>query len=585
MRETSRTRALAVYDFCAGTDSRAYEHFGVHRAGRGQYVFRLFAPLARSVTVIGDFLPAGEWPMARGADGVWTATVTPSLLPEGMAYAYRIDDERYIADPFARGGLADDGASATVCTESAHRWQDELWMSSRVARQPRQGDRPINVYRVHLSSFATRHGQSCTSADAYLNYRELGDLLARYVADMGYTHIRLMPLTEHLDPLRCAQTAVGYFAPTCRHGSPDDLRAMIDRLHRAGIGVIMDLPFAECKAEIPQVAAGGRFDLTVPETRSYQLSVTAFWLRAFHLDGVCPLGLSSGIASDGDGFSDWCAAVRSICSDALLIAEDAVDWNEHVDLVIHSRADEDIRRAVGVREEQWPSLYDRLTLTLREITEFGRGVLLPPDRHLFDSERGSLPPYGGYVRHFAVARLILAYRMAHPGKKQAFMGEELGQRRPWDGSAPPDWYLRELPMYEEFWQYVRRLNHFYRTEPRLWESEQAELLQTKSTAVILLSRADRMGRRLLAAMNFSDVSKTVCLDATPWGNGLQLLFRSDGRNTQTDRASEQDWTVRDGRLEITLPPLTAFFLEPRVDRPRPIRQFILTSDEFQKNGG
>lgn len=578
MREVSRTRELAVYDFCAGTDSRAYEHFGVHRAGEGRYVFRLYAPLAGSVSLVGDFLPAGECAMLRGEDGIWTVSVTPDMTPEGMAYAYRLDGGRCIADPFARGGMADDGVSATVRTASGYRWQDELWMQSRGERQLRRGECPINVYRVHLSSFATRRGQSCESADASLNYRELGELLARYVADMGYTHVRLMPLIGECRPLRGCE---GYFAPSGRHGSPDDLRAMIDRIHRAGIGVLMDLPFDRCERDIPQVTAGGIFDVRRPEAKSFLLSVTLFWLRSFHLDGVCPVGHSLWKEADGDFLDCWCAAVRSCCPDALLLSEEAVDGEGDFDLVIHSRLDEDIRRCVGADERQWDFLCDRLTLTLREVTASGHGVLLPPTEHLFDG-KGEAPREGrGYLARFDAARLILAYRMAHPGKKQAFMGEELGQRRPWDGSVPPDWFLRELPTHAAFWQYVRGLNHFYRAEPRLWECESAELIRTEAASVALICRTDCVGRKLIVLANFSDSDRTVRLQAGKWGTGLRVLFGTDGVSAESTLILASS----EGILDISLPPLGAVFCEPWISAQQPIRQFLLSPGEFQKSGG
>lgn len=571
MREASRTRELAVYDFCAGSDSRAYEHLGVHRAGEGRYVFRLFAPLARSVSLIGDFLPSGECPMRKEEDGIWTATVTPSPSPEGMAYTYRIDGGQCIPDPFARGGMADGGDGATVCTVSHYRWQDDLWMRTRGERQSKRENRPINVYRVHLSSFATRRGQSCASADAYLNYRELGELLARYVADMGYTHIRLMPLTEHRDAMRCGQTTTGYFAPTCRHGRPDDLRIMIDRLHRAGLGVIMDLPFDRCDAEIPQITTGGHFDVRHPPTRSFLLSVTTFWVRSFHLDGICPMGISAWSETDGDYLACFCAAVRSACPDVLLISEDAIGAEEDFDLKIHRSLDGDIRRAVGAPTAQWCAICDRLMLTLREVTAFGRDVLLPPPAHVFDGGTD-----GEYLRRFAAARLLLAYRMAHPGKKQAFMGDELGQRRPWDGSVPPDWFLRELPTHAAFWGYVRALNHFYRSEPRLWECEMAEMIRTEIPSVIVLCRTDYAGRRLIVLSNFSDEVKTVRLRADALEGELRVLFRSDGGAD----ASQTIFSFSKEMPEIVVPPLTAFFCEPLEERPSPARQFILVPDKF-----
>lgn len=571
MRET-RSRALAAYDFHAGADTRAHTFWGVHRTTTGEYVFRLFAPRAEQVTLCGDFLPAGEREMMRFEDGLWELTVAAEISPEGMRYAYRLNGKTVISDPFARRGFWDGTTGSLVCTEETHLWQDAPWMESRAARNGQGNNAPINLYEVHLSSFATRQGRSCTGTDAYLNYRELGDLLARYAADMGYTHIRLWPLTEHVQENCHGNSPVGFFAPTSRHGSPDDLRAMIDRLHRVGIGVVMNLPLDRCGAAYPGVAEDGVLDPSCPETQSFLLSTVLFWIKSFHLDGVCLQYHPLWIAKGEDLLCTLCAAIRASCPDVMLIGE-----GELFDLTEHRRFGKDILHCIDAEPWAWPTLWDRLTLTLRETTEYGQSTLLtlPSGRH--GTGRGSMTAAldGGYLQKFDAARLMLACQMAHPGKKQLFMGCELGQSRVWDGTVPPDWFLRELPIHAAFWQYVRSLNHFYRNELRLWEREDAVLTDGETASAVVLRRTDRRGRLLWCVLNFSREQSDICLSVGEEIGSLRVLFHTDETAFGGQGRIPERIDIHSRKSTLTLPPMTALFCEPLTETAVPVRQFIL----------
>ena len=571
MRET-RSRALAAYDFHAGTDTRAHTFLGVHRTSTGEYVFRLFAPRAEQVTLCGDFLPAGKREMTSLGDGLWELTVATEISPEGMYYAYRLEGKTVIGDPFARRGFWDGTTGSLVCTEEEHLWQDAPWMESRAARHGRGDNVPINLYEVHLSSFATRQGRSCSGTDAYLNYRELGDLLARYASDMGYTHIRLWPLTEHVQESCHGNSPIGFFAPTSRHGTPDHLRAMIDRLHCVGIGVVMNFSLNRCAVSYPGVAEDGVLDPTCPETQSFLLSAVLFWIKSFHLDGVCLQSDPLWNAKGEDLLRTLCASIRASYPDVMLIGE-----GELFDLTEHGRFGEDTLRCIGAESRVWPPLWDRLTLTLRETTEYGQGSLLTLSSGRRGTGRGSLTAAldGGYLQKIDSARLMLAYQMAHPGKKQLFMGCELGQSRVWDGTVPPDWFLRELPIHAAFWQYVRALNHFYRNEPRLWERENAVLTDGETASAVVLRRTDRQGRLLWCVLNFSREKSDICLSAGEGIGSLGVLFHTDETAFGGQGRIPEQIDTHFGKPTLTLPPLTALFCESLTETATPVRQFIL----------
>ena len=570
MRET-RSRALAAYDFHAGTDTRAHMFWGVHRTAAGAYVFRLFAPRARQVTLCAGFLPDGERDMVDHGEGLWELTVSEEISPEGMRYAYRLEEGAVIADPFMRRGFWDGTGESVVCTEETHLWRDHLWMSARAARNGRRGEVPLNLYEVHLSSFATRQGRSCTSTDAYLNYRELGDLLARYVADMGYTHIKLYPLTEHWQEDSHGMLPVGFFAPTSRHGTPDDLRAMVDRLHNAGIGVMMDFPIGRCGIFCPGIAEDGVSDPSHPETQSFLLSAVRFWLESFHLDGIC-LKECTRTGQGEDFLRTLCAVIRAAFPDVLLIGE-----GEDMDLTEYGRFGEDTARCIGAEPRAWSPLGDRLTLTLRETTEFGQSALLtlPPRRH--GGGPGSLAEayHGGYLQKFDAARLMVAYQMAHPGKKQLFMGCELGQTRVWDGTVPPDWFLRELPTHAAFRQFVRAINHFYRNEPRLWERETAEMMDVGIASAVILRRVDKVGRVLWILLNFSRETASIQLPMDDGEVTFHILFDSDALEFGGQGRLPERMAVRAGEVTLTLPPLTAIFCQAQTGEAQTSRHFIL----------
>lgn len=578
MLEHAREPKVAAYDFHAGSDTHAYDFFGVHRQGDGQYIFRVYAPHAMSVTLCGDFLKSGSCAMQQtDPRGEWTIFVESEIPPEGMPYTFRTEDGHCYADPYAKSGLLCGGFRSLICTEQTYQWQDGAWMRSRGERMHRAC--PVNLYEVHLSSFATRQGRSCVSDGAYLNYRELGDLLARYAVDMGYTHVRLMPLTEYSREDTHGYMPEGYFAPTSRHGSPDDLRAMIDQLHSVGIGVVMDLPLGACGGDLLGVAHGGIFDMVHAETQSFLLSAVLFWLREFHLDGLSPLGLASWPDEiRGEFGRRMTAAMRNRFPDVLWIVEDKAgkDGESGLNLIEHGRFGNDLIRFLGAEPSHRPYLRDRLLLTLREATEFGQHTLVSISHQAVCGECGSLfhGMHGGYIQKFDGVRLALAYQMAHPGKKQLFMGCELGQLRPWDGTVPPDWFLRELTIHAQLCYYVRALNLFYRSESRLWEHEQAELLDSSDT-VIAWKRTDRRGRALWAVFHMSAEEEQIALRVGEKVRALRVLFRSD---TPIGEGTEQDKEISvstDGWICLTLPPLAAIFWEPTVTEEERVFSFIL----------
>lgn len=600
-----RSREMAVYDFHRGTDTHAYETLGVHRgeAGRSAYVFRLFAPRARAVALCADFLEDGTTAMHSADEaGMWEVEVSAGIPLEGMRYTYRLETSAgtaEIADPYARRGLWGGEVGSLICTETSHLWGDSLWMwrRARLCRGKREGGyaHPLNLYEVHLGSFFTQQGRSNAAGDAFLNYRELGEHLARYLSDMGYTHVKLMPLTEHPWDDSHGYLPSGYFAPTSRYGSPDDLREMVDRLHRAGVGVVMDLPlgaYADGAGEARTV------DPTCPEVRSLLLSAALFWLREFHLDGLCFSGMQAWSGDERESrelLHLLCAAVEGEFPDVLLIAGEEVGEAVGFDLLCRHRFAGDVMGYLHADPMRRRYLRDRLTLSMRNTVGDGGRAMLPLSCEAVSAGHGSLfcAMYGGYLQKFEGVRLCLAYQMVHPGKKWLFMGCELGQLRTWDDTLPRDWFLTELEPHGRLQRYVRALNHLYREDARLWQADhlwngfcEAEVLAAESEGdvppcVLALKRFDASGRELLAVLCFTAEETTACRCAV---GGRYARYREVFNSDSTAfggagrvGAGQEIPVGGDGTLSLTLPPMTAVFYEP-VPMPGRVEQMTFLLD-------
>ncbi|MBO7176402.1 MAG: alpha amylase C-terminal domain-containing protein [Clostridia bacterium] len=573
----ARSEEIATYDLYAGNDTWAYRRFGVMSEEDGVYTFRALAPRAVSMALRGDFLADGCLPMEEVRAGVWECTVTSDIPPEGMRYSFLIDGKTAIADPFARRGEWEDACESVICTQSHHEWSDDMWLwhRMRVGREACIEGRsvPLNVYEAHLGSFATREGRSNVGGDAYLNYRELGEILARYLSEMGYTHVKLLPLTEYRNDASHGYAANGFFAPTARHGSPDDLRAMVDRLHRAGIGVWMDL-------NISSYGEGcALLDLRRGEIRSFLLSCVLFWLREFHLDGLMLCGLrrwweeGSEMGHEAEQLLRLLnAAVHAEFPDVCLVAgedvgEMTLGRGMGFDLLHHGRFAEDVIGYLHLPSTRRPFGDDRLRLLClgagaeQYLLGFSHAAVNMGHSSLFGQMHGS------YLQRFAALRMALAFQMALPGKKMLFMGCELGQLRTWDDTVPPDWYLRELEPHAKMLRFVRALNLFYSREPRLWQCEylvEDSLIGAGGApGLFVLVRQDAMGYRLLILLNFSEEATSVrgrsqtTAEYREIFNTDRVEFGGEGRV-----ASGEVFLFRDGCLNREIPPMSAVFLEP-----------------------
>ena len=507
-----------------GTHYRAYEQLGAHpwRAdGETGVHFAVIAPNAERVSVIGDFngWRVNATPLARrGESGLWCGFV-PGIGP-GALYKYRVVSRFHgyaadKADPYGFAAELRPRTASKVWDLSRYAWGDDAWMRERGRRQVH--DAPISVYEVHLGSWMRMPEED----DRWLTYRELAPRLADYARDTGFTHVELLPVTEHPFDGSWGYQTLGYYAPTSRFGTPDDFMAFIDTLHQAGIGVILDW----VPAHFPSDEHGlGYFDgthlyehadprqRTHPdwntlvfnygrrETRSFLISNARFWLDRYHVDGFRVDAVASMLYLDygrRDGewipnahggnenldavdflrtFNEW---VYREYPDILTLAEESTAWPSVSRPTYLGGLGFGFKWNMGWMHDTLRYFstdpiyrsYDQNQLTFGLVYAFSENFILPFSHDEVVHGKGSMLDKmpGDDWQKFANLRALYGFMVGHPGKKLLFMGCEFGQRREWSHDRSLDWHLLEHPPHRGLQRWVRDLNTFYRGQPALYE--------------------------------------------------------------------------------------------------------------------
>jgi 1,4-alpha-glucan branching enzyme len=504
-----------------GRHEQLYERLGAHIAeieGVSGTTFAVWAPNARSVSVAGDF---DSWDgrlhqmRSLGSSGIWELFIPD--VAEGARYKFELHvrdgDVVTRADPCAFEAELPP-QTASVVNRATHRWRDERWLEERRATQPHL--QPISIYEVHLASWRlnTLEGNRC------LTYRELAEELTDYVTDLGFTHVELMPVMAHPFSGSWGYQVTSYFAPTPRHGSPDEFRELVDRLHEAGIGVILDW----VPAHFPRDAwALARFDGTAlyehedprraahpdwgtlefnwgrNEVRNFLLASALYWLREHHADGLRLDAVASMLYLDYSRKEGEWVPNRFGGREDL----EAIAFLRELNEVVHRRepgvisAAEESTAWGGVSRPtylgglgfgfKWNMgwMHDTLgyfardpvhrrfhhhDLTFSLLYTFSENFILPLSHDEVVHGKGSLyaKMAGDRWQKLANLRTLYGYMWAHPGKKLLFMGGELAQEAEWSHARSLDWHLLDAPEHAGVQALVRDLNHIYRSEPALW---------------------------------------------------------------------------------------------------------------------
>ncbi len=569
-----------VYLFHEGTHVRAYLKLGAHPVAGGTY-FAVWAPNAERVSVMGDFngWDPDRHPLSpRGSSGLWEGFV-PGVGP-GVRYKYRIVS-RYgpvldKADPFAFRAEEPPG-TASVVWDLDYAWGDAAWMAERAKFNARES--PIAIYEVHLGSW--RRGEG----GRFLSYRELGPLLAAYVREMGFTHVEFLPVMEHPYYGSWGYQITGYFAPTSRYGTPQDLMFLIDTLHQNGIGVILDwvpshfatdphgLAFfdgthlyehADPRQGVHPDWGSAIFNYGRHEVRSFLLSSALFWLHRYHADGLRVDAVASMLYLDfsrpeGQWVPNEYGGRENLEAIAFLRQLNEAVYRYEPD--VQTYAEESTAWPLVSRPTHLGGLgfgfkwdmgwmhdtlrylsrdpvyrkYHHEELTFRMLYAFTENFVLPLSHDEVVHGKGSLLAKmpGDAWQKFAHLRLLLGYMYGQPGKKLLFMGGEFAQEREWNHETELDWHLLEDPRHRGVQRWVRDLNHAYRTFPALHqldcEPEGFEWIEPedRERSVLVFLRKDRGEDRVLVACNFTPVPRPHYRVGVPHPGFWRELLNSD----------------------------------------------------------
>ncbi len=510
--------------FAEGRHRHAFRFLGAHEHEVDTVAgvrFAVWAPNAERVSVVGDF---NAWdgrvhPMrVRGASGIWELFI-PDLGP-GPVYKYEIRNRQsgdilLKTDPYGQRHELRPHTGSIIPARSAFSWSDEQWIGQR--RKHDWQHAPMSVYEVHLGSWRR------DPEGAFLGYREAARRLVDYVREMGFTHIELLPITEHPFDLSWGYQATGYFAPTSRFGEPDDFRYFVDHCHRNGVGVLLDW----VPAHFPKDAHGlARFDGTPlyehadphlgehmdwatlifnygrNEVRSFLLSSTIYWLEEMHIDGLRVDAVASMLYLDYsrregewvpnqyggrenlvaiDFLRELNVAVHAQCPGILMIAEESTSWPLVSRPTYVGGLGFDIKWNMGwmndtlryMAHDPVHRVYHHDLLTFSMLYAFSENFMLPFSHDEMVHGKSSMlnkMPGDEWQRH-ANLRALYAYQFTHPGKKLLFMGAEFGQGQEWNSAAELDWYVLQYPLHQGMQRLVRDLNHLYTREPALYRHE------------------------------------------------------------------------------------------------------------------
>ncbi|MFO0725427.1 MAG: 1,4-alpha-glucan branching protein GlgB [Myxococcota bacterium] len=573
-----------IYLFNEGRHSMLYDHLGGHLRGEGGATFAVWAPNADRVSVVGEM---NDWDdrahemEPRGSSGIWEAVI-PSAK-KGMRYKYRLRSRqdgqiRDKADPFAFHAETPP-FTASILWDLDYKWGDDAWMASRRAKQSL--DAPISIYEVHLGSWR-RPGDD---PSRFLTYRELAPLLAEHVNAAGFSHVELLPVMEHPFYGSWGYQVTGYFAPTSRYGTPQDLMYLVDYLHQRGIGVILDwvpshfpndgFGLAEFDGTHLYEHADPRkgfhpdwksaiFNYGRNEVRAFLLSSARFWVHKYRVDGLRVDAVASMLYLDysrkegewipnqhgGRENEEAISLLREVNEtlyrehpDVQTIAEESTAWTKVSRPIWEGGLGFGFKWDMGWMHDMLQYLardpvhrkYHQNDLTFRMLYAFAENFVLSLSHdevvHGKGSLLGKMP--GDDWQKLANLRLLFASMFGQPGKKLMFMGAEFAQEREWNHEQSLDWHLLEQRPHAQMLKLVADLNRIYRAEPALHEldSDAAGFewmaCEDSANSVVAWLRKAKNGQTVLIVANHTPVVRHDYRVGVPHGGGWIEILSSD----------------------------------------------------------
>lgn len=634
---------LPVYLFHNGTNYKAYKFFGNHKINKDKFAFRVWAPNATAVSVVGDF---NSWDNDANkcklvAPGIWEAIIKGVNIYD--CYKYAVTSPTGVvhlkADPYAVHQETRPGTGSKVYELHNYSWGDEAWQKKKENQNILA--QPINIYEVHFGSWK-RHDDG-----NFLTYREMAEQLVPYVKDMGYTHIEMLPIMEYPYDGSWGYQVTGYFAATSRYGLPEDLMYFVDCCHKAGIGVILDWVPAHfpkdafglyefdgtCCYEYSDMKKGEHkewgtrvFDYAKNEVKSFLISSAEYWIDEFHFDGIRVDAVASMLYLDycrKDGewtpnknggrenleavefFKQLNSTILSNHPGSMMIAEESTAWPMITMPPDKGGLGFNFKWNMGwmndmLRYTSMDPLFrkgNHNCITFSFFYAFSENFILPISHDEVVHGKASLlnKMPGEYEMKFDGMRLFLAYMIAHPGKKLLFMGSEFGQFIEWNYKQGLDWLLLDYDKHRQLQGFTRELNNFYNEHSELWEIDYSwEGFQWISSedncnSVIAFRRINSKGEEIIAVFNWTPNNFSSYKIGVPEKGTYKVLLDTSlakygGDKSRKDNAYKTKAQPIHGyeqNIDLKLHGLSALFLQ-KVKAPAKSVKKAKTLDEPTK---
>ena len=523
-----------LFDFLMGNTLEAYTYFGAHfikKDGVDGVMFRLYVPCADDVSVIGDFnnWDIGAHKMTKIDDcGVWEVFVPHLWNYQNYKFHFKNAQGRYVdkVDPYAFFSEMRPATCSRLFNIEGFIWHDEEWLK----RRGRNHEAPMAIYEMHLGSWKGKvDGRN-------ISYEEVADYLIPYIKENGFTHVEIMPITQYPFDGSWGYQATGFYSVDSRYGNPFQLMSFVDRLHQAGIGVILDFApvhFAKDKFALAEydgtklyeynneyrVSPWGsyQFDLGKDPVRSFLMSAMNYFITYFHFDGIRVDAVSNIIFYNGDksrgqndGGVEFCKRLNGKMHfhhpDVMMIAEDSSDFqgvthdNDKGGLGFDYKWDlgwmNDTLKYYGL--DPIYKKYDHNKLTFSMAYFYSENFLLPLSHDEVVHMKGTIinKMYGDYDTKFALVRNLFTYQWGHPGKKLSFMGNELASFDEWNEDKSLPWELKSFPKHDSVSRMIRDLNEIYRNHPAMYVGEYNPdhfkwlLVDDKDSSIFAFQRSD-----------------------------------------------------------------------------------------------
>ena len=595
---------MDFYGFYTGKIFDAYRFLGAQVTAAG-VVFRTFAPSASKISVIGEFTEWEELPMEKVRDGNFWEVTSQDARP-GMMYKYRIYDQsgQYIdhCDPYGYGMELRPNTASIIRDMKTYHFHDDAWMRKRSCHL----NSPLNIYEIHFGSFR----KPSEEPDAWYNYEEMADILIPYVKENGYNYIEIMPLNEYPSDESWGYQGTGFFSPTSRYGTADQLKAFVNACHRNGIGIILDFVpvhfavdgYALAKYdgtalyEYPHSAVGYsewgscNFMHSRGEVRSFLQSAANYWLTEYHIDGLRMDAISRAIYWQGtpergvnpnavEFLKYMNQGLKKLHPDAILAAEDSTSFPGVTKPAEEGGLGFDYKWDMGWMNDTLDyfrtdplfrgGIYHKLTFSMAYYYDERYLLPLSHDEVVHGKATILQKMWGDYELKFPQARAFYMYMYAHPGKKLNFMGNEIGHFREWDEKREQDWGLLAYPAHQDFHRFMADLSLFYQSHPAFSEKDYDPEgfhwldCHAEERCIYVFERTsgepgDSRSERIAAFFNFSGIEQPDYTVEIPGAARLRRIFTSEWKEYGgSEETKEKILTGKDEIFELSMKPFSA----------------------------